>query len=112
MRRLDRLKETARNVGKVLRHWWHWPWYDVVGSLVSIAMIVAVVAAIVYSIKSSGQIQDVRKKRTVVNNAADGRFEYVEVDGHEYVLWSRSSDSGITHSPKCKCIQKDAPHEQ
>ena len=35
-------------------------------------------------------------------------MEYAEFDGHEYVMlegWG-TFPSGITHSPKCKCLQK------
>ena len=83
--------------------------------MVIFVTILAVIAyAIVDSVRTSVRLQKVHDERAVANTPVDGRFEYVEVDGHEYVLWSRGSDSGsgITHSPKCKCIQKDAPHEQ
>lgn len=108
MRRLDRLKEMARGVGKALRHWWFWHFED----MIFLVAAVICLAAIAYALVDSVRQQKVRDERTVANTPFEGRFEYVEVDGHEYVLWSRSDDSGITHSPKCKCIRKDAPHEQ
>lgn len=112
MRRLDKLKEMARDVGKILRRWWFWHFEDAIALVIGVVFLVVVGCAITYSVRIAKQRQEVCDKRTVANTLFEGRFEYVEVDGHEYVLWSRSSDSGITHSPKCKCIRKDAPHEQ
>lgn len=112
MRRLDRLREKARDTGKVLRRWWFWYFEDALILVINVAFLAMIVCAIAYSVRTPNQHQKARDERTVANTPVDGRFEYVEVDGHEYVLWNRSSDSGITHSPKCKCIQKDAPHEQ
>lgn len=36
-------------------------------------------------------------------------MQYVEFDEHEYVLLKGGGDasSGITHSPKCKCLRKE-----
>lgn len=31
-------------------------------------------------------------------------FNYVVVDGHEYLVMTGSHRSGLTHSPKCPCI--------
>lgn len=112
MRRLGRLREMARDVRKVLRHWLFWHFEDVLVVGFGIAFLVAVVCASKYSARIMEQQRKVRDERTVANALIDGRFEYVEVDGHEYVLWSRGNKGGITHSPKCKCIRKDTPHEQ
>lgn len=112
MRRLDRLREMACDVRKVLRHWWLWYFEDAIYLVIGVVFLAAIAYAIAYSVRISNQQRKVRDERTVANTLFEGRFEHVEVDGHEYVLWSRGSDSGITHSPKCKCIRKDAPHEQ
>lgn len=112
MRRLDRLREKARDVGKVLQHWWFWHIEDVVLLGIGLVLLLAIMAAIFCSADWSRRYQKIHDKRTVVRSFSDGRFEYVEIDGHEYLLWNDASRGGITHSPKCKCIQKDAPHEQ
>ena len=38
-------------------------------------------------------------------------MQYIEFDGHEYVMLKGGGDasSGITHSPKCQCLQKEEP---
>ena len=30
-------------------------------------------------------------------------FNYIEVDGHEYLVWGSCHQGGITHSPRCWC---------
>ena len=34
-------------------------------------------------------------------------FRYVDFDGHQYVLYSDEDQSGLAHSPKCKCLLLD-----
>lgn len=34
-------------------------------------------------------------------------FQYVEVDGHEYLIMRGCHISGLTHSPKCPCYAKE-----
>ena len=33
-------------------------------------------------------------------------FRYTMVDGHEYLLMTGAHISGLTHSPKCPCLNK------
>ncbi len=33
-------------------------------------------------------------------------FRYIMVDGHEYLLMTGCHRSGLTHSPKCPCLNK------
>ena len=33
-------------------------------------------------------------------------FRYVMVDGHEYLVMSGPHRSGLTHSPKCPCLNR------
>ena len=33
-------------------------------------------------------------------------FHYIMVDGHEYILMTGPHRSGLTHSPKCPCLNK------
>lgn len=50
------------------------------------------------------------EKDTEIKATWSGRaMQYVEFDGHEYVLLKGGRDvsSGITHSPKCKCLRKE-----
>lgn len=34
-------------------------------------------------------------------------FEYILVDGHQYLLYHDCDRGGITHSPKCDCFVKE-----
>jgi hypothetical protein len=34
-------------------------------------------------------------------------FNYIEVDGHEYLVMHGVHRSGLTHSPKCPCYAKE-----
>ena len=34
-------------------------------------------------------------------------FHYVMVDGHEYLVMTGTHKSGLTHSPKCQCLNKN-----
>ena len=34
-------------------------------------------------------------------------FNYIEVDGHEYLVMHGVHRSGLTHSPKCPCYVKE-----
>ena len=34
-------------------------------------------------------------------------FNYVVVDGHEYLVMGGTHKSGLTHSPKCPCLNKN-----
>lgn len=34
-------------------------------------------------------------------------FTYIVVDGHEYLMMSGPHRSGLTHSPKCPCLNKN-----
>lgn len=44
----------------------------------------------------------------VVNlrGGAERFFTYVVVDGHEYLVMGGTHKSGLTHSPKCPCLNK------
>jgi len=101
-------QETIRRI----KAWWFWHFEDVLISVLVVVFVAAGVCVIRRVAREARQHRKVRDERTVANTPIDGRFEYVEVDGHEYLLWTGYGRDGITHSPKCKCIQKDAPHEQ
>lgn len=34
------------------------------------------------------------------------RFHYIMVDGHEYIVMTGCYRSGLTHSPKCPCLNR------
>ena len=34
-------------------------------------------------------------------------FHYIMVDGHEYIVMTGPNRSGLTHSPKCPCLNKN-----
>lgn len=34
------------------------------------------------------------------------RFSYINVDGHEYLVYVAPRQLGLTHSPNCKCIEE------
>lgn len=34
-------------------------------------------------------------------------FHYIMVDGHEYIVMTGCHISGLTHSPKCPCMNRE-----
>jgi len=41
-----------------------------------------------------------------------GKFHYIVVDGHEYLVYSAWRMFGLTHSPRCRCFgQSEMRHE-
>lgn len=38
-------------------------------------------------------------------------FTYVMVDGHEYLIMHGTHRSGLTHSPKCPCLNKNQTND-
>lgn len=36
----------------------------------------------------------------------ESRFRYIMVDGHEYIVMTGCYRSGLTHSPKCPCLNR------
>ena len=48
------------------------------------------------------------KRSEDVHTSSIGRIQYVEFDGHEYVLWQGNIyAASLCHSPKCKCLNKN-----
>ena len=35
-------------------------------------------------------------------------FQYIMVDGHEYLVMTGCNRTGLTHSPKCPCLENKA----
>lgn len=90
------------------KSWWEC-YYDSVAIFAGSIGALMLIGACVSRGGSTGRID----RRLVARDSDGGRFYYIEVDDHEYLLWEDNVHrGGITHSPKCKCIQKDAPHEQ
>lgn len=101
-------QETVRQI----KAWWFWHFEDGLIWVLVVASLAAVVCAIACPTRETRQYEKIREKQTVAYSFSDGKFKYVEIDGHEYLIWYNGYRGGMTHSPKCKCIQKDAPHEQ
>jgi hypothetical protein len=40
------------------------------------------------------------------NGNGEWYFRYIEVDGHEYLIMTGTHRSGLTHSPKCPCLNR------
>ena len=38
-------------------------------------------------------------------------FQYVMVDGHEYIIMAMTHRSGLAHSPKCPCRSKERKND-
>lgn len=61
--------------------------------------------------------EDVQKKPQVIkissNSLIDGGiFEYVEIDGHTYLMYDGYSQGGITHSGTCPCNNSNKIEEK
>lgn len=61
--------------------------------------------------------EDVQKKPQLIkispNSLIDGGvFEYVEIDGHTYLIYGNYSQGGITHSGTCPCNPNHNYREQ
>lgn len=66
-------------------------------------------AAVTVAVLISGCVQRDEKGR-IVNY--DDSFYYVMFDGHEYVYFAAGNRAGLTHSPRCDCLnqtQKEHP---
>ena len=61
--------------------------------------------------------EDVQKKPQLIkissNSLIDGGvFEYVEIDGHTYLMYGNYSQGGITHSGTCPCNNSNKVEEK
>ena len=61
--------------------------------------------------------EDVQKKPEVIKVSPngiidDGIFEYVEIDGHTYLMYGDYSRGGITHSGTCPCNNSNKIEEK
>lgn len=80
---------------------------DKIAKWTAIVFFVAIVLSLVLGIgamayRGQKKPEEAEKKWTA------SHMRYVKFDGHEYVMlkdW-RHRPSGITHSPKCECLQK------
>lgn len=41
------------------------------------------------------------------NGLSEPTFNYVQVDGHQYLMYFNANNGGITHSPKCDYLKKE-----
>ena len=71
------------------------------------AVLTALVCVLFSGCRPDEQVTNERGIKVIPNNDTD--WEYVEWDGHEYVLWrpDPSHRGGIAHSPKCPCRSKN-----
>ena len=44
---------------------------------------------------------------SIVPGGSSWDFNYIEVDGHEYLMMHGVHISGLTHSPKCPCYNRN-----
>lgn len=53
--------------------------------------------------------REIKEEQRLKDKWPASKMSYVEFDGHEYVLLDElgTRSDGITHSPKCKCLQKE-----
>lgn len=101
-----------REIVRQTKEWWLWHFQDVLASVFVIAFLAVIVYAIDHSVRETKRYEKICEKQTVAYSLNDGTFKYVEIDGHEYLIWYNGYRGGMTHSPRCRCIQKDTPHEQ
>ncbi len=81
------------------------------GKLILAALSPVIAAFVVYGIAGCVSRLSELDKRAQAEWPAN-RMEYADFDGHQYVLLRSMGDPtscGVTHSPKCKCLQKGEP---
>ena len=58
--------------------------------------------------RSSQESPPIKEKKIGTNKIFAFGYEYVMIDGHQYLMYLDGYRGGITHSPKCDCLKKQA----